>query len=258
MNSLSWRCSLLWNQTAGSANGDAISHSRRSIFLCPPYGHSTVSLKPIQVRNIDFRSLDTAYLNFRGSLYLYRLYWLTSHWPFKQFEWLTNQSTIDHSRVSVKEWIQEVLRNTCQLSKTVIWYFPAFWQLRGAIPKLCPRCAGGACIALQSHHTCHSQNIVLLITNKLQLKSSSLKSLSLFSRFSGNSSKCSFLHIFSKHSIIRFSWFIIPTFGVEWKNVQTFHFLTFWGKNKIQGLHGLYFSWTVVTPKLCRPKRFRK
>ena len=29
--------------------------------------------------------------------------WLTSHWPFKLFEWLTNQSTIDHSRVSVKE-----------------------------------------------------------------------------------------------------------------------------------------------------------
>ena len=78
----------------------------------------------------------------------------------------------------------------------------------------------------------HSQNIVLLITNKVQLKSSSLKSLSLFSRFSGNSSKCSFLHIFSKHSIIRFSWFIIPTFGVEWKNVQTLHFLHFGGGTK--------------------------
>ena len=93
-------------------------------------------------------------------------------------------------------------------------------------------------------------NIVLLITNKLQLKSSSLKSLSLFSRLSGKSSKCSFFHVLRKHSIIKFSWFIIPTFGVEWKNVQTFHFLTFWGRNKIQGLHGLYFSWTVACPSL--------
>ena len=96
----------------------------------------------------------------------------------------------------------------------------------------------------------HSQNIVLLITNKVQLKSSSLKSSSLFSRLSGNSWKCCFLIFFIKQSIIRVSWFIIPTYGVEWKNIQTFHFLTFWGRNKIQGLHG-HVSLTVIqTPKM--------
>ena len=89
----------------------------------------------------------------------------------------------------------------------------------------------------------HSQNIVLLITNKVQLKSSSLKSSSLFSRLSGNSWKCCFFIFFIKQSIIRVSWFIIPTYGVEWKNIQTFNFLTFWGRNKIPWLHGLYFSW---------------
>ena len=92
----------------------------------------------------------------------------------------------------------------------------------------------------------HSQNIVLLITNKVQLKSSSLKSSSLFSRLSGNSWKCCFFIFFIKQSIIRVSWFIIPTYGVEWKNIQTFNFLTFWGRNKIQWLHGLYFSRTVI------------